>query len=140
MIDVEIGNIENEKIEDLVDAVRVDDPKKIESVGDEDVDAYKKAWNDIDIGALEGLRLKHPEDARFSLHLSIADLSGEDLQEFSEVNTNHKALVDDLGLSGANQFIRLLEAGNKKKLEDYVNGLPKSNPLRKNMLILLKYV
>lgn len=142
--DPELGELDNADTNDVV--TRIDElPKeapdaKVKNEGQEDIEAYKTAWAEQDVDTLELLRAKHPEDARFSLHLSLIDLSADEAQDFSEVNDNHKKLLKELGLNGAPEFIRLLEENNPKKLRKYVEELPEANPLKKSMLILLKYL
>ena len=107
---------------------------------EKDLERYKTAWSEQDIEALESLRLKHPEDARFSLHLSLVELSADEGEEFSDVNTQHKELLSELGLSGAPEFMRLLEQGNPKKTRKYVESLPDDDPLKESMELLLPYL
>ena len=107
---------------------------------EKDLEKYKQAWEAQDIEALESLRLSHPEDARFALHLSLIELSPDEGEEFSDVNDSHKELLDALGLTGAPEFMRLLEQGNPKKIRTYVESLPEDNPLKESMLLLLPYV
>ena len=107
---------------------------------DKDLALYKKAWGEQDLKTLELLRAKHAEDARFNLHLSIAKISADKGQDFSFVNQEHKALVEALGLQGANQFLDLLEKGNTRKLKDYVQSLPEDNELKSSMETLLTYL
>lgn len=107
---------------------------------EKELEQYKKAWEQADIEALESLRLAHPEDARFALHLSLIELSADEGEDFSDVNTQHKELLAEIGLTGAPEFMRLLEQGNPKKLKQYVENLPESNPLKESMEILLPYL
>lgn len=143
--DPELGALDHEDTDDVVMQIDSLPPElsanaKIKDVGQEDIEEYKTAWANADVDALESLRAKHPEDARFSLHLSLIELSADEAQEFSEVNTKHKDLVKDLGLTGAPEFLRLLEDGNAKKTRQYVESLPESNPLKKSMLLLIEYI
>lgn len=143
--DPELGTLDHEETDDVVAQIDSLPPElksdaKIKDIGQEDILEYQKAWADADVDGLERLRAKHPEDARFSLHLSLIDLSADEAQEFSEVNTKHKELVKDLGLTGAPEFLRLLEDGNAKKTRQYVESLPESNPLKKSMLLLIEYI
>lgn len=143
--DPELGELDHSDTNDVVDMIDnlpAELPKnaKIKDVGQDDIEEYKKAWSEGDVDTLEQLRAKHAEDARFSLHLSLIDLSADEGQDFSEVNENHKALLKELGLTGAPEFLRLLEDGNPKKLRKYVEDLPESNPLKKSMQILIRYI
>ena len=142
--DVELGTLDNEETTDIVQRIEnlpaESDKRPDKNIGQEDIPEYQKAWDEADVDALERLRAKHPEDARFSLHLSLIDLSADEAQEFSEVNAKHKDLVKDLGLTGAPEFLRLLEEGNAKKTRNYVESLPESNPLKKSMLLLIEYI
>jgi len=107
---------------------------------EKDLAQYKKAWGEQDVTTLELLRAKHPEDARFNLHLSLIDLSADRGQDFTFVNQEHKDLVRALGLDGVSQFLDLLERGNTRKLQAYVDSLPEDNELKSSMQKLLKYV
>lgn len=142
--DVELGTLDNEETTDIVQRIEnlpaESDKRPDKNIGQEDIPEYQRAWDNADVDELERLRAKHPEDARFSLHLSLIDLSADEAQEFSEVNAKHKDLVKDLGLTGAPEFLRLLEEGNAKKTRNYVESLPESNPLKKSMLLLIEYI
>lgn len=143
--DPELGALDHEETTDVINRIDTVAPKDtdkqtIKDIGQEDILEYQKAWAEADIDELERLRLLHPEDARFNLHLSLAGVSAEEAQDFSEVNANHKELLKELGLTGAPEFLRLLEDGNHKKTKAYIESLPETNPLKKSMQILAKYL
>lgn len=106
----------------------------------DDVAKYKKAWEKGDIGALESLRAKNPEDARFNLHLAVAGISADEAQEFTELNKAHKDLVAELGLTGVAEFMTYLEQGKATKIKELALRLPKNSQVRKDIEILLPYL
>lgn len=143
--DPELGELDHSDTDEVVKVIDTlpqppAKPTEVPNIGQEDIEEYKKAWAEADVDTLELLRAKHPEDARFNLHLSLIELSQDEEQDFSEVNDNHKELIKDLGLSGAPEFLRLLEEGNKGKLKRHVASLPNSDPLKKSMELLLTYI
>lgn len=105
-----------------------------------DLDKYKKAWAEGDVDTLELCRANNPQDARYNLHLAVADIDPKKAQGFEEVNKNHKDLVSRLGLYGAPNFMKLLNEGKYSKLKAYVRELPDDTPLKSSMEVLLRYL
>lgn len=142
--DPELGQLDitDEKaVNDAIAEVPTDTDTKTpnpKDSSDEDFDEYKKAWEAVDVERLEALREKHPEDARFNLHLQF--MPEEERQKFTEVQGLHKAINEKMGLAEVSQFNKLLEAGNKQKAEEFVDDLDDKHPLKKAMKTLIGYM
>jgi hypothetical protein len=104
----------------------------------EDFEKYKKAWGNADIDTLESLREKHPEDARFNLHLQFMPESEK--QSFAQAQKLHKEINAELGVSELAEFNKLMESGNITKCTKFVEALPENHPMKRAMGILIKYL
>jgi len=106
-----------------------------------DFEKYKNAMLDGDVDALESLRLKHPEDARFNTHLEVIEYQPENKQSFTEAKKEHEKMLRDMDIDGVPQFRKLLDAGNKKKAIEYINtSIRKNHPLRNAMIRLTDFM
>lgn len=103
---------------------------------------YIKAFNSGDLKTLEKIRNESPEDARFNTHLKylkgVVESGGQDV--FSKVVKLNDSINKDIGISGVAEFNKLLEGGNKQKIENFVDKLPDSNELKDSMYKLLEYL
>lgn len=106
------------------------------------LEAYKTAFNSGDLKALEAIRSQNPEDARFNTHLKFLKTSirSEGTNNYDKIKKLHEQINRDIGIEGVAEFNRLLEGPNKKKVEDYVASLPKTNPNKSAMERLLKFL
>lgn len=106
------------------------------------MDAYIKAFNNADLKTLEKIRAQSPEDGRYNLHLKYLKGVVENKQNntFNEVLELHKAVTKDMGIDKVSEFNRLLEGSNKRKTQEFVNGLPANYPLKEDMRRLLEYL
>lgn len=143
--DPELGEVNIKDTTGLVEAINEIPSEETtknanKNIGNEDIEAYRTAWENADVEAMESLRAKHPEDARFNLHLMVAGISADEAQDFTELNKAHKALVKELGLDGVAEFITYLEQGKATKIKELASRLPKNSQVRKDIETLLPYL
>lgn len=105
-----------------------------------DYEKYQAAFDKADIALMEALRTKHPEDARFNVHLKYAKLDGANKENFKDILGLHKEINDDMGIAEVAEFNRLVEVGNKKKATEFVGKLPARHPLKEAMAELLEFI
>lgn len=105
-----------------------------------DVEAYRLAFDAGDIDELERLRAKHPEDARYNLHLQVLEIKPEQTQEFSEVKKQHETMLKSIGMDGLAEFHRITETGNKTKAQNFVDKLRKDHPLKSAMQTMVDFM
>lgn len=106
-----------------------------------DFEKYKNAMLEGDVDTLESLREKHPEDARFNIHLQVIEAQPEQKKTFKEAKADHEKMLRQLNIDGVPQFRKLLDAGNKKKAIEYINSsIRKNHPLRNSMLRMIDFM
>ena len=105
------------------------------------MEKYIKAFNDGDLKTLEKLRTQSPEDGRYNLHLKylkgVVEGKGN---TFNEVLELHKAVTKDMQIDKVSEFNKLLEGSNKRKTQEYVDGLPSDYRLKPDMERLLNFL
>ncbi len=143
--DPELGEVDINNTTGLVEAINEIPSEETtknanKNIGNEVIQEYRTAWEKGDIDTLERLRVSNIEDARFNLHLSIAGISADEAQGFTELNKAHKALVKELGLEGVSEFITLLEQGKALKIKELAMKLPKNSQVRKDIETILPYL
>ena len=125
--------INNATLPEWADVNLLDDTER-------DYEKYQVAFDNADVGLMEALRKKHPEDARFNLHLKYAKMNGANDKNFKDILGLHKEINDNMGIAEVPEFNKLVESGNKEKAIQFVKELPNDHPLKDAMKQLLEFI
>lgn len=143
IVDTELGEIESEVVDDVVKNIESElSTEEVKQEGDDNkLVKYEKAFEIGDIDTLEKIRLEHPEDARFNIHLQVLGIQPEQLQTFAEAKAEHDKMLKSMNYDGLPEFRRIVDSGNKKQAIEYIkSSIRKDHPLRRQMLRMIDFM